>query len=107
MGLLRSLRCSSGHNNKTTNVFVFQLIIVLLSQTLLFLLEDVLNMTLLRCLRWQTRHNSTIHSRAEDASDIDVSDDSNGMCIFSIFHHGKLNCVVSNCTVWMDANFPW
>ena len=75
MGLLRSLRCSSGHNNKTTNVFVFQLIIVLLSQTLLFLLEDVLNMTLLRCLRWQTRHNSTIHLRAEDASGIYFPDD--------------------------------
>ena len=80
-------------------MFVFQLIFELLSQTLLFLLEDVLNIMLLRCLRGQTLHNSTIHIRAEDASDIDVSDDSNGMCIFSIFHHGKLNCVVSNCTV--------
>ena len=94
MGLLRSLRCSSGHNNKTANVFVFQLIIVLLSQTLLFLLEDVLNMTLLRCLRWQTRHNSTIHLRAEDASENDVPDDSNGICIFFIFDHGKLYCIV-------------
>ena len=107
MGLLRSLRCSSGHNNKTSHVFVFQLKIVLLSQTFLFLLEDVLNVTLLRCLRWQTRHNSTIYSRTEDASGIYFPDDSNGICIFFIFDPGKLNCIVWNCIVRMDAKFPW
>ena len=84
----------SGHNNKTTNVFVFQLITVFLPQTLLFLLEDELNMILLRCLRWQTHHNSTIHSRADDASDTDVPDDSNGIRIslFLIALCGTAQC---------------